>query len=58
MSSDKYIIQEAMVNEFSFLMNLTIRSLEKRDFGGYNCSSSNAFGKDQGTISLQGMYYI
>jgi hypothetical protein len=35
-------------------MNLTIRNLEKRDFGGYTCSSSNALGKAEGTVRLQG----
>lgn len=54
MPSDKYTIEETMLNEYSLFMNLTIRSLEKRDFGGYICSSSNAFGKAEGVVRLQG----
>lgn len=39
-------------------MNLTIRNLEKRDFGGYTCSSSNALGKAEGTVRLQGSNFV
>nr|CAD7455883.1 unnamed protein product [Timema tahoe] len=35
--SDKYSIEEILLNEYSLLMNLTIRNLERRDFGGYLC---------------------
>jgi neurotrimin len=51
--SEKYVIEEVPINEYSLLMNLTIRNLEKRDFGGYTCSSSNALGKAEGTVRLQ-----
>ncbi|XP_044256647.1 lachesin-like isoform X2 [Tribolium madens] len=51
--SEKYIIEEVPINEYSLLMNLTIRNLEKRDFGGYTCSSSNALGKAEGSVRLQ-----
>lgn len=56
MPSDKYTIEETMLNEYSLFMNLTIRSLEKRDFGGYICSSSNAFGKAEGVVRLQELH--
>nr|XP_022901273.1 lachesin-like [Onthophagus taurus] len=52
-SNEKYVMEETVLNEYSFLMNLTIRSLEMRDFGGYVCTSSNALGKAEGTIRLQ-----
>nr|CAD7431001.1 unnamed protein product [Timema monikensis] len=32
--NDKYSIEEILLNEYSLLMNLTIRNLERRDFGG------------------------
>lgn len=49
-------MQETVHNEYSYHMNLTIRSLEKRDFGGYVCTSSNALGKAEGVVRLQGIY--
>lgn len=47
-------MEEAKLNEYSLLMNLTIRNLEKKDFGGYVCTSSNALGKAEGVVRLQG----
>nr|CAD7395539.1 unnamed protein product [Timema cristinae] len=52
--NDKYSIEEILLNEYSLLMNLTIRNLERRDFGGYLCSSVNALGKVEGAVRLQG----
>ncbi|KAJ8953224.1 hypothetical protein NQ318_015802 [Aromia moschata] len=40
------------------LMNLTILDLDKRDFGGYICTSSNALGKAEGVVRLQGFYNL
>nr|CAD7200346.1 unnamed protein product [Timema douglasi] len=37
-------------------MNLTIRNLERRDFGGYLCSSVNALGKVEGAVRLQELH--
>ncbi|KAG5893340.1 hypothetical protein JTB14_037498 [Gonioctena quinquepunctata] len=51
--SDKYRMEESIINEFSLLMNLTIINLEKKDFGGYICTSSNALGKAEGVVRLQ-----
>lgn len=45
---------EHPLNEYSWQMNLTVHSLEKRDFGGYVCSSVNALGKFDGVVRLQG----
>lgn len=39
-------------------MNLTIRNLDKKDFGGYVCTSSNALGKAEGVVRLQGTLVI
>ncbi|CAG2053554.1 unnamed protein product [Timema podura] len=49
--SDKYSIEEILLNEYSLLMNLTIRNLERRDFGGYF-----ALGKVEGAVRLQELH--
>ncbi|XP_044731282.1 lachesin-like [Chrysoperla carnea] len=56
MEGSKYVMQEFMLNDYSLLMNLTIRSLEQRDFGGYICSSENALGKAEGVVRLQELH--
>lgn len=48
---------ETILNEYSLLMNLTIRSLESKDFGNYVCISSNPIGKAEGVVRLQGTYH-
>lgn len=58
MPSLKYSMEEYLVNDYSLLMNITIRTLEKRDFGGYVCSSVNAMGKADGLIRLQGRFKV
>lgn len=45
---------EQSINEYSMQMNLTVLNLEKTDFGGYICISSNALGKAEGVVRLQG----
>lgn len=45
---------EHALNDYSWQMNLTVNSLQKRDFGEYICSSLNAFGKADGVIHLRG----
>ncbi|XP_068082320.1 uncharacterized protein [Anabrus simplex] len=52
----KYVMEEAMLSDYALLMNLTIRNLEKRDFGGYVCSSVNALGKVEGGVRLQELH--
>lgn len=49
---------ETALTDYSLLMNLTIRSLEKKDFGGYICTSSNAMGKAEGAVRLQGKFLL
>lgn len=52
--SDKYAMSEFALSDYSWQMNLTVNSLEKRDFGGYVCSSVNALGRADGVVRLQG----
>lgn len=47
-------MSETPINEYSLQMDLTITSLESKDFGGYLCIAKNALGKAEGTIRLQG----
>ncbi|KZC11652.1 Lachesin, partial [Dufourea novaeangliae] len=53
---DKYVMSESALNDYSWQMNLTVNSLEKKDFGEYVCSSVNAIGKADGVIHLQELY--
>lgn len=54
MGNSKYEMKEIAVNDYTLLMNMTIKTLEKRDFGSYLCSSVNAIGKAEGVVRLQG----
>ncbi|XP_031337929.1 lachesin-like isoform X2 [Photinus pyralis] len=54
--SDKYMMTETALNDYSLLMNLTIRSLERKDFGNYVCTSSNPLGKAEGVVRLQELH--
>ncbi|XP_060537057.1 lachesin-like [Cylas formicarius] len=51
--SEKHEMEEKIVNEYSLEMNLKIRNIERKDIGGYICTSSNALGKAEGTVRLQ-----
>lgn len=51
---EKYLVTEAMINSFTWQMNLTVRNLHKQDFAPYMCSSENALGKSDTRIRLQG----
>ncbi|XP_046602597.1 lachesin-like isoform X2 [Neodiprion lecontei] len=51
--NEKYKMEEASVNDYSWQMNLTIRSLEQRDLGSYVCSAANALGNAEGVVRLQ-----
>lgn len=50
----KYIIAESMINTYTWQMNLTVKNLQKNDFGTYICTSVNALGKADERINLQG----
>ncbi|XP_072157990.1 lachesin isoform X2 [Bemisia tabaci] len=53
MPSIKYTILETQLNDYSLVMNLTIRNMERKDFGSYQCIAVNALGKAEGIIRLQ-----
>lgn len=50
----KYIITEGEINSYTWQMNMTIKNLQKGDFGAYICTSINALGKNDARIRLQG----
>ncbi|XP_025424137.1 lachesin-like [Sipha flava] len=54
--SVKYEMSETPINEYSLQMDLTITSLEPKDFGGYLCIAKNALGKAEGSIRLQELH--
>lgn len=56
--SEKYVMTETALSDYSLLMNLTIRSLEKKDFGNYVCTSTNPLGKAEGIVRLQELHLI
>lgn len=51
---EKYLVSEAMINSFTWQMNLTVKNLHKPDFEPYTCASENALGKSDARIRLQG----
>ncbi|XP_031826268.1 dpr-interacting protein lambda [Nomia melanderi] len=51
--SDKYVMSDHALNDYTRQMSLTVNSLEKKDLGEYVCSSENALGKDQFVIRVQ-----
>ena len=51
-------MSEAPITDYSWEMNLTIRSLDKNDFVRYICSSENALGKAEGDVRLQGTHHL
>lgn len=50
----KYTMSERLINDYMWQLNLTIKNLEKNDFGEYTCTSVNALGKQDARIRLQG----
>ncbi|KAL0116679.1 hypothetical protein PUN28_009952 [Cardiocondyla obscurior] len=53
LAGEKHNISEVTINDYAYQLNLTIRRLDKSDFGTYTCSAENAFGKAEGSIRLQ-----
>lgn len=63
LSDEKHDLTEIPLNDYAYQLNLTIRRLNRNDFGSYSCSAENLLGKAEGTIRLQGNlftldYYI
>ncbi|XP_033228926.1 hemicentin-1-like [Belonocnema kinseyi] len=56
--NDKYTMKEQALNDYSWIMNLTVHDLEKKDFHGYICSSVNALGKAEGVVRLQELHLM
>lgn len=55
---DKYFMSDVLINAYTWQMNLTIKNLQKSDFGAYVCSSNNAIGKSDARIRLQGNEFL
>ncbi|KOC61270.1 Lachesin [Habropoda laboriosa] len=56
LSDQKYVLTELPVNDYAYHLNLTIRRLNRNDFGNYTCSVENLLGKAEGTIRLQELH--
>ncbi|XP_048509659.1 lachesin-like [Athalia rosae] len=56
--NDKYMMAETTLSDYAWQMNLTVHSLEKKDFGGYVCSAETALGKAEGVIRLQELHLM
>ncbi|KAL6439118.1 hypothetical protein ACFW04_003825 [Cataglyphis niger] len=53
LKDEKHDISEVTINDYSYMLNLTIRRLDQYDFGTYTCTAENAFGKAEASIRLQ-----
>ncbi|XP_028049461.2 lachesin isoform X2 [Monomorium pharaonis] len=53
LEGEKHDTSEVAINDYAYQLNLTVRRLDKSDFGAYTCSAENAFGKTEGSIRLQ-----
>lgn len=56
MHDPKYLITERLINSYTWQLNLTIRNIQKNDFGEYTCTSENALGKQDARMGLQGKF--
>ncbi|XP_031778662.1 lachesin isoform X1 [Nasonia vitripennis] len=50
--NDKYTVTEEITNMYSAWMQLVIKDLQPRDFGGYKCVSKNSLGDAESGIRL------
>ncbi|XP_012135152.1 lachesin isoform X2 [Megachile rotundata] len=53
---EKHDLSEVTLNDYAYQLNLTIRRLNRDDFGSYTCSAENLLGKADGTIRLQELH--
>lgn len=52
--NDRYAMAETESSMYAVTMTLTIKHLQKSDFGGYKCISKNSIGGIEATIRLYG----
>lgn len=52
--NDRYAMHETESSMYAVTMTLTIKHLQKSDFGGYKCISKNSIGGIEATIRLYG----
>ncbi|XP_031834619.1 lachesin [Nomia melanderi] len=53
---EKYDLSEVPLNDYAYQLNLTIKRLNRDDFGSYTCSAENLLGNAKGTIGLQELH--
>ncbi|XP_011135781.1 lachesin isoform X2 [Harpegnathos saltator] len=56
LEDEKHEISEVTINDYAYQLNLTVRRLDRSDFGTYTCSAENTYGKADGTIRLQELH--
>lgn len=55
-TNDKYTMSEEITNMYSAWMQLVVKDLHARDFGGYKCISKNSLGDAESGIRLYGKF--
>lgn len=56
--NERYNMEETDNSMYAIQMVLTIKRLQKSDFGGYKCISKNSIGGIEATIRLYGMIIV
>ncbi|XP_020283430.1 lachesin-like [Pseudomyrmex gracilis] len=56
LEDEKHNISEVTINDYTYQLKLTVRQLDRSDFGSYTCVAENAFGKMEGSIRLQELH--
>ncbi|XP_076760100.1 lachesin isoform X1 [Xylocopa sonorina] len=56
LSDEKHVLTELPLNDYAYQLNLTIKRLNRDDFGSYTCAAENLLGKAEGTIRLQELH--
>lgn len=51
-ANDRYLMNETDTNLYAVTMTLTIKTLNRMDFGGYKCISKNSIGDADQTVRL------